>query len=145
VADLADPSSKMSKSAPDAATGVIRMLDGPDLIRRKINRAVTDSGNEVRYDPESKPGVSNLLDIVAVMTGEAPQQVATGFATYGALKAACTECVISVLEPIQRRYSELDADRAELKRMLREGAASAREQAAPVLARASSAMGLPED
>jgi tryptophanyl-tRNA synthetase len=144
VADLADPSSKMSKSAPDAAAGVIRMLDSPDLIRRKINRAVTDSGSEVRYDPEFKPGVSNLLDIIAVIAGEAPQQVATEFATYGALKAACADHVIAVLEPIQRRYGELEADRAELKRMLHEGAVSAREQAAPVLARASSAMGLPD-
>jgi tryptophanyl-tRNA synthetase len=144
VADLADPSVKMSKSAPDAAAGVIRMLDAPDLIRRKINRAVTDSDNAVAYDPGSKPGVSNLLDIIAVISGEAPQQVATGFTTYGALKAACADCVVAVLEPIQRRYAELDGDRSELQRMLREGAASAREQAAPVLARASSAIGVPD-
>jgi tryptophanyl-tRNA synthetase len=142
VADLADPAVKMSKSAPAAASGVIRMLDSPDLIRRKLNRAVTDSDGEVRYDPRHKPGVSNLLDIVAAITGEAPEQVATGFASYSALKSACADHVICVLEPIQRRYADLERDPAELRRMLRAGAERAREQADSVLARARSAIGL---
>jgi tryptophanyl-tRNA synthetase len=143
IADLADPAAKMSKSAPDGAPGVIRMLDTPDAVRRKVNRAVTDSGSDVRYDPQSKPGVSNLLDIIAAISGETPEQSGTGLTSYGALKARCVDCVVSVLEPVQRRYAELEADRGELTRMLRAGAERAREQAEPVLARARSAIGLP--
>jgi tryptophanyl-tRNA synthetase len=143
IADLADPTVKMSKSAPDTAAGVIRMLDGPDVIRRKVNRAVTDSGSEVRYDPDSKPGVSNLLDVIAAISGDTVERAATGLASYGALKAACVDHVVSVLAPIQARYAELDADRGELDRMLRAGAERARAQADPVLARARAAMGLP--
>jgi tryptophanyl-tRNA synthetase len=144
IADLADPTAKMSKSAPDTAPGVIRMLDAPDVIRRKVNRAVTDSGTDVRYDPASKPGVSNLLDIIAAISGDAPERAAEGLASYGALKAACVDQVVSVLEPIQRRYAELGGDRRELERMLRAGAERAREQADGVLGRARAAMGLPQ-
>jgi tryptophanyl-tRNA synthetase len=144
IADLADPTAKMSKSAPDTAPGVIRLLDTPDVVRRKVNRAVTDSGTEVRYDPDSKPGVSNLLDIIAAISDETPERAATGLASYGALKAACVDQVVSVLEPIQRRYAELAADHDELDRMLRAGAERAREQADGVLSRARAAMGLPQ-
>jgi tryptophanyl-tRNA synthetase len=145
VADLADPTAKMSKSAPDAAMGVIRMLDGPDLIKRKIGRAVTDSDasdDPVRYDPETKPGVSNLLDIIAAVTGRDPEVLADDFTTYGALKGACTDAVVAALEPIQRRHAELMADRSELMTALRSGAAAALGQSAPVLERARTAVGL---
>ena len=145
VADLAEPVAKMSKSAPDAAMGVIRMLDEPTLIKRKIGRAVTDSDDSadpVRYDPEAKPGVSNLLDIMAVVEGSDPVDVATRFTSYGALKTACTDAVVGVLEPIQQRYAELRADEGELRRALAVGAARALETSAPVLVRARTAMGL---
>lgn len=142
VCDLQDPTRKMSKSAPRDAAGVIRMLDGPDLIRRKIGRAVTDSESDVRYDPAAKPGVSNLLDIVAVITGQQPGHVAVQFTTYGDLKAACVEAVVGVLAPIQDRHAELMADRAELDRLLSVGADRARAQAEPVVARARDAIGL---
>jgi tryptophanyl-tRNA synthetase len=142
VADLADPAVKMSKSAPQQAAGVIRMLDSPDLIRRKISRAVTDSGRDVRYDPETKPGVSNLLDIIAAISRDSPQQIASRFTSYGELKAACADSVIAVLEPVQRRYDELAVDPGELGRMLQTGAERAREQSATVLARARTAIGL---
>ncbi len=142
VADLAEPTRKMSKSAPDVAPGVIRMLDSSDVIRRKIGRAVTDSDGEVRYDPERKPGVSNLLDIIAVIGSEAAAEVATRFSSYGALKAACTEHVVAVLDPIRQRHDELVGDPAELQRMLRIGAERARLYAGPVLARARDAIGL---
>ena len=145
VADLADPTAKMSKSAPDAAMGVIRMLDGPDRIKRKIGRAVTDSDasdDPVRYDPETKPGVSNLLDIIAAVTGRSPQVLADDFTSYGALKAACTDAVVAALEPIQRRHEELMADRSELMTALRSGATAALGQSAPVLDRARAAVGL---
>ncbi len=142
VADLATPTAKMSKSAPDDAMGVIRMLDRPDLIRRKVARAVTDSGNEVRYDPVGKPGVSNLLDIMAAIRSVDPGSLASSFSSYGELKTACTEEVISMLDPIQGRHAELMADRANLRRMLAAGTDSAREQASAVLSRARAAIGL---
>jgi tryptophanyl-tRNA synthetase len=143
VRDLQDPASKMSKSAPLSALGVIRMLDGPDAIRRKIARAVTDSGSDVRHDPAAKPGVSNLLDILAAVTRERPDDLAAQFSTYGALKSACADAVVGALEPIQERHAELIADPAELTRLLAVGAERARAQADPVVARARSAIGLP--
>jgi tryptophanyl-tRNA synthetase len=145
VADLAEPTAKMSKSAPDSAAGVIRMLDEPALVKRKIGRAVTDSDSSddpVRYDRETKPGVSNLLDIIAVVEGTDPVDVATRFTSYGALKGACTDAVVGVLEPIQHRYAELRADQDELLGTLAIGAARALETSAPVLTRARTAMGL---
>ena len=142
VRDLQDPARKMSKSAPLTAPGVIRMLDAPDVIRKKIGRAVTDSDADVRYDPAAKPGVSNLVDIVAAITGDLPDDVASQFGSYGALKSACTDHVVEALEPIQRRHAELIADPAELTRLLNLGADRAREQADEVLARARDAIGL---
>ena len=97
--------------------GVIRMLDAPDVVKRKIGRAVTDSDDSddpVRYDPETKPGVSNLLDIIAAVTDSDPVTWPTRFTSYGALKAACTDAVVGVLEPIQPRYADLLADADEL-------------------------------
>lgn len=145
VADLADPTAKMSKSLPDTASGVIRMLDSSDVIKRKLGRAVTDSDpsdRPVRYAPVEKPGVSNLLDIIAAIRDVAPHLVADEFSSYGALKTACTEAVVGVLEPIQGRYAELMADPAELTAVLRAGAATALEISTPVLARARAAVGL---
>jgi tryptophanyl-tRNA synthetase len=142
VCDLQDPVRKMSKSAPADAPGVIRMLDGPDVVRRKIGRAVTDSDSDVSYDPQRKPGVSNLLDIIAAIIGARPSEVATSFSSYGALKAACVDHVVSALEPIQVRHAELTSDPAELSRLLAIGADRAREQAEEVLSRARAAIGL---
>ena len=142
VADLAAPTAKMSKSAADDAMGVIRMLDHPDLVRRKISRAVTDSDNAVRYDPTTKPGVSNLLDIVSAIRGVTPEVVAGSYSSYGELKAACTDEVNGLLEPIQQRYAELMADPESLQQTLAHGAESARTQARDVVARARNAIGL---
>jgi len=142
VADLADPRFKMSKSAPDAAMGVIRMLDSADLVRRKIARAVTDSDAEVRYDPATKPGVSNLLDILAALTDGDPRVLADSFGSYGALKAAVSDAVVDVLDPIQNRYSALRADESALVATLTSGAERASRQAEPVVRRARQAMGL---
>ncbi len=142
IADLTAPTAKMSKSAPDGAMGVIRMLDHPDLIRRKIARAVTDSDNDVRYDPDAKPGVSNLLDIVSAIRGVTPDVVADSCSSYGELKAACTEEVVGLLAPIQQRHAELMADPACLRTTLAAGADRARTHAAEVLTRARLAVGL---
>ena len=142
IRDLGDPERKMSKSAPASAPGVIRMLDDPDVVRRKISRAVTDSEAEVRYDPDRKPGVSNLLDIIATISGRDPDEVAASIASYAALKEACIEQVNAALSPIQRRHRELMASPAELSVLLADGAQRARAQAEPVLARARAAIGL---
>ncbi len=142
VTDLQNPSVKMSKSAPIDAVGVIRILDTPDTIARKVQRAVTDSDNVVRYDPASKPGVSNLLDILAVLTGQNPCSVAESTANYGSLKRAVTEAVVAELDPIRRRHDDLLDDPSELSALLSEGAEKALVQSSAVLNRARSAVGL---
>ncbi|MBA2444945.1 MAG: tryptophan--tRNA ligase, partial [Nocardioidaceae bacterium] len=110
VADLSKPTVKMSKSAADSASGVIRLLDPPDVIRRKIGRAVTDSDDEIRYDPVTKPGVSNLLDIIAALDDGDPVDYTTRVSSYGQLKAECADRVVAALAPIQQRHAELMAD-----------------------------------
>lgn len=142
VLDLQDPSRKMSKSDPDEAAGVIRILDPDDVIAKKVRRSVTDSHAEVAYDPQGKPGVSNLLDILASLTNQAPEDVAAQVDSYRELKMAVTDAVISELAPIRRRHDELLGDQAELLRLLSVGASKAREVADPVLERASRAMGI---
>jgi tryptophanyl-tRNA synthetase len=141
VMDLQDPTSKMSKSA-DTDAGLVGMLDDPAVILKKFKRAVTDSDSEVRFDRATKPGVSNLLEILAACTGEAPEALATRYTQYGPLKADTGEAVVEVLRPIQTRYHELMADPTELQSLLRKGAAKARVVAAATLARAQSALGL---
>jgi tryptophanyl-tRNA synthetase len=138
VMDLADPTRKMSKSA-DAA-GSILLLDPPDVVRRKVARALTDSDTgprAVRADRAAKPGVTNLLDILAACGGSA-----AGITTYGALKKAVTDAVLAELEPLQKRYADLAADPAYVSQVYASGAARARELAAPVLAAAEAAVGL---
>lgn len=141
VMDLQDPTSKMSKSA-NTDSGLIYMLDEPAAILKKFKRAVTDSDTEVRYDRAEKPGVSNLLDILAACTGETPEALASGYTQYGALKMAAGEAVIELLAPIQARYHELMTDRGELQSLLRKGAGKAREVASVTMARAQSAVGM---
>jgi tryptophanyl-tRNA synthetase len=142
VRDLADPGRKMSKSAPDDAPGVIRMIDPPDVIRRKIRRAVTDSDGVMRYDPMAKPGLSNLADILAAITGQNPQEVIDSHGRYGDLKDACADAVVGALDPIRRRHHELMSDPAGLAHILDRGADRARSVADPVLRRARQAMGI---
>ncbi|HET8642358.1 MAG TPA: tryptophan--tRNA ligase [Pseudonocardiaceae bacterium] len=143
IADLSDPTRKMSKTDPDDAAGVIRLLDDPGLIRRKVSRAVTDSGSEVRYDPAAKPGVSNLLTILAASTGAGePAELDGRISSYARLKDAVTDAVIALLEPVQRRYRELVDDATGLDAALAAGAERAAVQAAPVLRAAKTAIGL---
>ena len=141
VMDLQDPTSKMSKTAATDA-GLINMLDDPAVILKKFKRAVTDSDNEVRYDREHKPGVSNLLDIHAAATGRTQQDVAVDYTQYGALKAATGEAVVELLRPIQACYHELMDDRGELATLLRKGSQKAREVAAATLDRTYTNIGL---
>jgi tryptophanyl-tRNA synthetase len=142
IKDLQQPTAKMSKSDTDSATGVIRLLDPVDVVRRQVMRAVTDSGNDVRHDPAGKPGVTNLLEILAACTDGDPVALAASYTSYGDLKRDVADAVIAVLEPLQRRYADLAGDPATLDGLLAAGRDRAIEAAAPTLARAASAMGL---
>lgn len=145
VADLADPTSKMDKSALEGASGVVRMLDSPDVVRRKVMRAVTDSDSEVSYDPHTKPGVSNLLEILASCSGAgSPAVLASRYDSYGALKQDVADAVIGALAPVRARYAAHEADPGHVDEVLAAGARRARERAAPVLERARAAIGLSE-
>ena len=142
VMDLQDPGQKMSKSAALSAPGTVRLLDPPEVVRKKVARAVTDSGREVTFDINGKPGVANLLTILAACTGTSPGQAAAGLGSYRDLKETVAEAIITVLAPLQERYAALSADPAALTAMAREGAVRAQELAAPYLARAQEAIGL---
>jgi tryptophanyl-tRNA synthetase len=141
IMNLADPSVKMGKSSGGA--GVLHLLDPPDLLSRKIRRAVTDGEDLVRYDPVAKPGVSNLLDILAACTGrDDPAGLAADLGSYRQLKTAVTEAVITLLAPIQRRYHQLARDPAPVHAALAAGRDRARGRAAATVARARRALGL---
>jgi len=133
IMDLQDPLGKMGKTG-SSEQGTVRMLDAPDVIRRKFKSAVTDSGREVRRG-EDKPGITNLIDILSVSTGETPEAIEARFDDegYGPFKAAVGEAVVELLEPIQRRWAELRADEGELRRLLAVGAEKASESAEPTL------------
>lgn len=141
VMDLQEPTSKMSKSL-DSPAGTVGVLDPPEAVARKFKRAVTDSDGEVRYDPDSKPGVSNLLSILAAATGGDPEALAGEFSQYGPLKAAAGDAVVALLEPIQTRFGELRSDPAETERLLALGAEKAAVVAEGVLDRTRGALGL---
>ena len=140
VMDLQNPTSKMSKSA-ESPQGSVGIFDDPAHIARKFARAVTDSESEVRYDPEAKPGVSNLLSILGAATGRSPADAADGYTQYGPLKSDTADAVLAMLEPIAARKAELDADPAELARIIAAGADKAEAVATGTLARAKQAMG----
>jgi tryptophanyl-tRNA synthetase len=133
IVDLADPTAKMSKSSP---AGCVFLLEPVSRIAKRIRSAVTDSGSEVRYDPEAKPGVSNLLSILAAFTERPVADVAEEFAGggYGALKVATADAVVAFAEPFQARVNALMDDPAELDRIMAAGAGRARELAAATLA-----------
>ena len=142
VMNLQEPARKMDKSAPPQAPGVIRLLDPPGVIRRKVARAVTDSGQTLQPGAAPSPGVANLLAILAACTGATPEQAAAGVTTYRELKEACAEAVIALVSPLQDRYAALATDPQAVPRVLREGAEQARSLAAGTLARAKAAIGL---
>jgi tryptophanyl-tRNA synthetase len=144
VMDLQDPTRKMSKSAPSGA-GVVFLLDEPDAVARKIARAVTDSDtgpDAVRHDPLAKPGVSNLLEIVAACTGTTAAEVADDVSTYGRLKKLATDAVLGLLDPLRERYADLVEDRAYVDQVYAEGAERCLTETRPVLVQAREAIGL---
>jgi tryptophanyl-tRNA synthetase len=141
IMDLQTPTNKMSKSV-DSPQGTVLMLDPPADIEKKFKRAVTDNDGEVRFDRDTKPGVSNLLEILAICTDEAPDALAEKYTQYGPLKGDTAAAVIEALAPVQARYAELLGDRAELARTLASGALRAQAYASGTLARAQQALGL---
>ena len=141
VMDLQNPDSKMSKSA-SSDSGIVYLLDDPAAIEKKFKRAVTDSDNSVVYDRATKPGVANLLEILATATNTTPESVANDYTQYGPLKAAAGAAVIAMLDPIRGRYHELMNDRSELARLIRRGDEKAEAVAAATLARAHAAIGV---
>ena len=141
VMDLQNPENKMSKSASGDA-GIVYVLDEPAAIERKFKRAVTDSDSVVAYNREKKPGVANLLEILATATDSSPSAVATKYSQYGALKSDAGAAVIAMLAPIRARYQELMNDRGELARLIRRGDERAEAVAAATLARAHAAIGI---
>ncbi len=141
VMDLQDPTWKMSTSAASDA-GVIRLLDPPDVVIRKVKTAVTDSGKEVVRSTE-KPGVSNLIELLAATLGEQPETIESRYGDqgYGTFKSDVAEALVAMLTPIQRRYDELRDDPSELRRILARGAEKAHVVAAETLARAYERVG----
>jgi tryptophanyl-tRNA synthetase len=144
VMDLQSPTAKMSKSA-ESDQGVINLFDPPATIDRKIKRAVTDAdtgADAVRYDREAKPGVSNLLELLAAATGGDPADIAGHYSRYGDLKADTAAAVVELVRPVQERFVELSRDRATVEAALAKGARAAAAVADATLARAADAMGL---
>ncbi|MFC7987406.1 tryptophan--tRNA ligase [Streptomyces sp. NPDC057336] len=141
VMNLQDPTSKMGKS-DDVGPGIVYLLDEPDVVRKKVARAVTDSGREVEYDREARPGLANLLEILAACTGGEPAELAGAYDSYGALKKDAAEAVVEVLRPVQERHKELCADPGYVEGVLREGADQARAMARPTVDAAYRAIGL---
>lgn len=141
VMNLQDPTRKMGKSE-DSGAGVVYLLDEPDVVRKKVLRAVTDSGREVVYDRAERPGVANLLDVLAACTGGNPASLADVYDSYGSLKKDTAEAVVEVLRPVQARHRELCADPVYVEGVLRDGAEKARALARPTVDTAYRAIGL---
>ena len=134
VMDLQEPTEKMGKT-DSSEQGTVLLLDPPEVVRKKFKTAVTDSGTEVRHDPEEKPGVSNLIEIMAVATGRSIVEVEEQIdgQGYGAFKEAVAEAIVELLTTIQPRYEALRANEGELLRLLGLGAEKAREASAGTL------------
>jgi len=141
VMDLQHPERKMSKSV-NSPLGTIGLLDSPEDITKKIKKAVTDTDGEMRYDRAAKPGLANLLDLLAGATGRTPLEVASEFTRYGDLKAAVAEALDEMLRPVRLRRLELDQDPAYVSAVLADGAQRAHEVASLTYAKAASAVGL---
>jgi tryptophanyl-tRNA synthetase len=142
IMDLQEPENRMSTTR-GTPQGTVRMLDTPDVIRKKFKSAVTDSGTDVKHDREQKPGITNLLEIMSVATGEPIPELEARYdgGGYGRFKADVGEAVVELFTPIQRRYEELRADEGELRRLLAAGAEKARAESGPMLEQMYERMG----
>jgi tryptophanyl-tRNA synthetase len=142
IMDLQEPGRKMSTTG-GTGEGTVLVLDEPAIIERKIKRAVTDSGSDIVRAPD-KPGVTNLIDILAVARGASPEAIEEQLGSargYGDLKAATAQAVVEMLAPVRERYAELRSDEARLEAILAEGAEKARAIASETLADVRNAMG----
>jgi len=142
IMDLQDPGRKMSTTG-GSELGTLLILDPPDVVAKKIRSAVTDAGTEVRYEPSVKPGVSNLIEILHVATGEGIESIEGRYAGngYGDFKREVAEAVMELLEPVRERFREARADEANLRRVLAVGAERARAASVPTLERMYERMG----
>ena len=133
IMDLQEPEKRMSTTR-GTPQGTVRLLDSSDVVRKKFKSAVTDSGSDVRRSAD-KPGITNLIEIMSVATGEAPEAIEARYdgAGYGRFKEEVAEAVVALFDPIQRRYAELRSDPRELQRLLARGAEKAREASQPTL------------
>ena len=146
IMGLQEPTKKMSKS-DDAETNALYLLDTPEVIVRKLKRAVTDTGNEVRFDIAEKPGVANLMSILSATSGESFDSIAERYngQGYGKFKQAVADAVVACLEPVQAKYRELRADEDQLRKVLRDGAERASVKADVTLKRVHDVLGfIPE-
>jgi tryptophanyl-tRNA synthetase len=143
VMDLQHPERKMSKSV-SSPLGTVDLLDEPEAISQKIRKAVTDTDGEVRYDPEHKPGLSNLIELYAAASGRSIEDVTTSYDRYGPLKADLIDVLVEVLAPVRRRYKEVSADPEVVPGLLEKGALKASAIATETLRRARQAIGLLE-
>jgi tryptophanyl-tRNA synthetase len=141
VMDLQYPERKMSKSL-SSPLGTILLFDEPEEITRKIRKAVTDTETTVAYDPEHRPGVGNLLELLAAATGGRPEDLAGSYAAYGPLKADVAEALVELLRPIRERRALLAADPGAVSELMAVGAGKAGAVAATTYGRAANAIGL---
>lgn len=145
IMSLGNPTSKMSKSDP---AGCVFLMDSPEEIARKFKRAITDSDTErcVRYDPENKPGVANLMNIYASVTGKSFDEIESEFAGkgYGVFKPAVGDAVIETLRPIREEAERILADKAYLKQVYTDGAMKASSVARKTLRKVYKRVGLVE-
>jgi tryptophanyl-tRNA synthetase len=135
ITDLVEPTAKMSKSS-SSPQGIVDVLDEPAAIRRKISRAVTDAGSEIRADEQAKPGVTNLLRIYSALSGESVSGLEERYAGagYGTFKKDLADVVVDALAPVRERTEKMLADEAGLDRLLAAGAARARKIASQTMA-----------
>jgi len=141
IMSLADPTKKMSKSDEESEAGCVMLLDSDDAVQRKFKRAVTDSGTEIRFDPE-RPAINNLLTIYHLLTNQSPEQIEDHFSGqgYAKLKSELADITIEFLKPIQERVKAIDDDK--LNAILERGAAHAQGIAQATLSQAKTKMGL---
>jgi tryptophanyl-tRNA synthetase len=134
IMDLQEPTKKMSTTG-GTPQGTVLIVDPPDTIRKKFRSAVTDSGRDVRYDPQEKAGISNLIEIMSVASGESFEAIESRYdgQGYGQFKQDVAEAVVELLDPIRQRFETLRADEPELRRLLALGAEKARAASAPTL------------
>jgi tryptophanyl-tRNA synthetase len=142
IMDLQEPRQKMSTTG-GTPQGTVLIADPPEVVRKKVRSAVTDSGSNVRYDPGGKPGISNLLEIMSVATGEPIPALESRYdgGGYGPFKTDVAEAVVALLDPIRTRYDELRGDPGKLERLLAQGAEKARAASARTLEQIYERMG----